>query len=64
MQRLKQATQPIDADAGTVDADSPSSIVEEAGPDLMKSLMMVESEPPSAPVSVYYRTVPLASPFQ
>jgi len=64
IQRLEQATQPLDADAGPVDADSPSSIVEEAGPDLMKSLVMIESEPPSAPVSVYYRTVPSASPFQ
>jgi len=62
------------ADAGEAGADAGVSpppprdagktIVEEQGPDLMKSLVMIESEPPNAPVSVYYRTSPSVAPYE
>lgn len=54
------------AEAGVESAPTPdagTTIVEEEGPDLMKSLVMIESEPSNAPVSIYYRTAPTVPPF-
>lgn len=73
IQRIEAAVAPTaDADAGVggldagvaVAPDAGRTIVEEAGPDLMKSLVMIESEPTNAPVSIYFRTSPSVPAFQ
>lgn len=76
IRRIEEASKPqptvepdaaIEADADTdagPEAGPPPTIVEEAGPDLMKSLVMIESDPSPAPMSIYFRTSPTAPPFQ
>jgi len=74
IRRIEEATAaPPAADAGEGDAgveaapppvDAGTTIVEEQGPDLMKSLVMIESEPSNAPVAIYFRTNPSAPKFK
>ncbi len=76
IRRIEEASKPqppVEADAAIeTDADTdagpeagpPAVVVEEAGPDLMKSLVMIESDPSPAPVSIYFRSSSATPPFQ